>query len=236
MQEKEREVRTKSCQGIRGTTKQRESNPSIISRKLRNPILNAFYKWIDNIVIENMESLRNEIIENRKEIRELKKYISSFGVKFPALADYEDEAKKKFFGQDVNDIISEIERFNNNQLSDKYIKEILGQIIEKKVYVQVDDSQKEEFFAKELYENKIPFDSFYNPRENKTSYRISNKAYNYFVQKGLALNVIKVKNIGDLSVEERNKIKRYHKSQTTKNRKKVLDELRSRYGPINEES
>lgn len=106
----------------------------------------------------------------------------------------------------------------------------LDQIKEKGIYIQAKDSVQEELLANELYGNHIPFDDFYNPRDDKTAYRVSHKIYAYLVQKGIDLQIIEVTNIGDLSLEERTRIKRHHKSQITKRRKDVLDELRTKYG------
>ncbi|MAG78882.1 hypothetical protein CMI40_00720 [Candidatus Pacearchaeota archaeon] len=50
--------------------------------------------------------------------------------------------------------------------------------------------------------------------------------------KGLNLEVLDVKNIGSLPLEERNRIKREHYTRLEKNRPKVLQELRDKYGPV----
>lgn len=115
---------------------------------------------------------------------------------------------------------------------DSYTEKYLEQASKENIFVQAKNYEQEELLNNELYGNHIPFDDFYNPRDDKTAYRISTNVYDYLLQKGIDLKVIEVKNIGDLSLEERNEIKRYHKSQLSKKRKKVLDKLRAEYGPL----
>lgn len=131
-----------------------------------------------------------------------------------------------------DELVNKMGRFNNAKLQKEYMKGSIDQIVEEKIFVQAKDAEQEELLDNELYKNHIPFNDFYNPRDDKTTYRISTRDYNSLLLKGVELEIIEVNNIGDLSLQERNKIKQYNKSQAVKKRKEVLDELRAEYGPL----
>lgn len=136
-------------------------------------------------------------------------------------------------GQSVEQNGSRVmEKFKNDELVNELMEDLLKEIVEKNVFVQAVDEDNNRKLFEELFDNRIPYDDFYNPRDEKTAYRISTKAHKYLLERSVKLEVVEVRNIGDLPLEERNRIKKYHKSQMEKRQQKVLDRLRAEYGSI----
>ncbi|MFH1070627.1 MAG: helix-turn-helix domain-containing protein [Candidatus Glassbacteria bacterium] len=131
-----------------------------------------------------------------------------------------------------DEYIKQAQSVINNKNDEAFNNLSLNQVMDKKVYITAQDLETKKILRHELFINKIPFDDYFNPRDYNTSYRISEKAFKYLKQKGLKIEIIKVENIGELSLEERNKIKRYHRQRMKAEREELLRELREKYGTL----
>ncbi|MFH1801599.1 MAG: hypothetical protein ABH804_02070 [archaeon] len=98
------------------------------------------------------------------------------------------------------------------------------------VFVRPINSEEEEKFSALLFDNNIPHDCFYSP--NGEIYEIPREVYEVLTQQGINLRIVEVKNIGSLSLEERNKIKRYHLRKLEEDREKTLEEFFKKYGNL----
>ncbi len=100
---------------------------------------------------------------------------------------------------------------------------------EKNVFIEAKDREEQKLLGEKLYDGHIPFDSFYNPKNNLMTYLVSSETHKYLVSENIQLQIIGVKDIGDLSPEERREVKRYHRSLIEDRRKEVLERLRRKY-------
>lgn len=61
-------------------------------------------------------------------------------------------------------------------------------------------------------------------------YRVSPKVYDYLIQEGFELEQVEVKNLGSLSLEERNRIKTQQKERARKNKDSIIEKICEKYG------
>ena len=134
-------------------------------------------------------------------------------------------------GQSVEQIGSrETDKFNNDEIGNEVMKDLWKEIVKKGVFVEAVDEDNNQRVFEELFDHRIAYDDFYNPANGKTVYKISKEAHEYLLGRGVAIEVVEVRNIGDLSLEERNRIKKYHKAQQGNRQQDVLNRLRAEYG------
>ncbi|MCF7910100.1 hypothetical protein K9L16_00315 [Candidatus Pacearchaeota archaeon] len=102
----------------------------------------------------------------------------------------------------------------------------LGDIRDKNISLS-DSSQKERFIDM-LFREKIPHELLGGGE--KAIYRVSPKVYDYLVQEGFKFNFVDVKDLGSLSLEERNRIKTQQIERARKNKDELANCLCEKYG------
>lgn len=97
-------------------------------------------------------------------------------------------------------------------------------------YIRPLNSEQEEKLIDMFFKNNISHELFDSPKGEV--YKVSFKVYEYLIQEEIGLELVEVKNIGSLSLEERNRIKKYnHKGQRERS-EKAIKELREKYGSL----
>ena len=81
-----------------------------------------------------------------------------------------------------------------------------------------------------LFNKKIPYCSFRSSEGNV--YSTSETHKKILENVGIEIETVETRNLSDFSSKEKNEIKRYHRSQIDKRRKKALDSMLKEYGPV----
>ena len=95
-------------------------------------------------------------------------------------------------------------------------------------YVRLRDRSQETDYNSILFGENIKHITYFDTEGDID--RMSVEAVEYIESRGIDLDLIEVKNIGTLSLEERNNIKDFHRKSVISRREKALEELIVEYG------
>ncbi len=93
------------------------------------------------------------------------------------------------------------------------------------IYFKLRNAEQESSFINAIFDHRIPHASYYGGL-----YSTSNEGKEKLESLGIDLEIMKVVNIGDLPLEERNEIKEKCRSYLLSKREKARRELKAEYG------